>query len=131
MNLAHIRVLVADDDPTVALLMPLALADPDFSVKVVGDGAAALAEFKKTNFDIVLLDVEMPEMDGFEVCRAIRLEVGSQVPVFLISGHNDRQMVDRASALGAGYLVKPLDWSSLDGRLRDFLGILVGQDVAS
>lgn len=130
MNVENYRVLAADDDPTVALLMPVALAAPGFSVTVVGDGAAALAEFKQNPFDIVLLDVEMPEMDGFEVCRAIRQEAGGQVPVFLVSGHNDLHVVERASALGAGYLAKPLDWSSLGGRLRNFLGNLAGADVA-
>lgn len=130
MNPAIYQVLVADDDPTVALLMPVALAAPNFSVRVVSDGAAALIEFKNISFDIVLLDVEMPEMDGFEVCRTIRQEMGSQVPVFLVSGHNDRQTLERASALGAGHLAKPLDWSSLGERLREILGTLAAPDVA-
>ena len=70
------RILVADDDPTVALLMQVALLAPDFSTTVVASGDAALELFGQQPFDLVLLDVEMPARDGCEVCREIRLRTG-------------------------------------------------------
>jgi DNA-binding response OmpR family regulator len=118
---ASIRVLVADDDPTVTLLMQAALAGPEFAVSVVDNGAAAWAEFNRTAFDIVLLDVEMPEMDGFEVCAAIRQSRGAAIPVLLVSGYCDAQFAERAAALGAMTLAKPVNWSSIAARLQDLL----------
>jgi len=115
------RVLVADDDPTVALLMRAVLNAPEFSLTVVNDGAAAWDEFRCSAFDIVLLDVEMPEMDGLAVCEAIRGSQGRQVPVVLITGHGEPAFVERARTLRADYMVKPLDWSSLAARLREIL----------
>lgn len=114
-------ILVADDDPTVALLMQAALAAPGFAVTVVDNGAAAWAEFNRSAFDLVLLDVEMPEMDGFEVCAAIRQDRGWAMPVVLVSGRCDAQFFERALALRADTLVKPVDWSSLAGWLQDLL----------
>lgn len=120
-------VLVADDDPTVALLMPVALAAHDFSVTVVDNGVAALAAFRQGHFDIVLLDVEMPEMDGFEACAAIRANETEDTLVVLVSGHCEAVFVERAAALGAEYISKPVDWSMLGTRLRDLLNARGGQ----
>jgi DNA-binding response OmpR family regulator len=80
MNQACCRVLVADDDPTVALLMRATLTAPDFVVTVVDNGAAAWAEFNRSVFDIVLLDVEMPEMDGFRNLRCHTAKSGQDDP---------------------------------------------------
>lgn len=113
MSRECLRVLIADDDPTVALLAQAALAGPGFAVTVVDNGAAAWAEFNRSAFDIVWLDVEMPEMDGFEVCSAIRESRGERFPVVLVSGRCDASFVERATALRADILGKPVDWSSL------------------
>lgn len=115
------RVLVADDDPTVGLLMHAALAGQGFVVHVVDNGAAALLEFTQGSFDLVLLDVEMPEMDGFEVCSAMRRHAGKSVPIVLVTGHSDPQFLARAAAAGAAYIGKPVDWPGLGARLRELL----------
>lgn len=121
MSQKKCSVLVADDDPTVALLMPVALVAHDFSVTVVDNGVAALAAFRQEHFDIVLLDVEMPEMDGFEVCAAIRANETEKTLVVLVSGHCEAAFVERAAVLGAAYISKPVDWSMLGTQLRDLL----------
>ncbi len=121
MTQPEYRVLVADDDPTVGLLMPAALGGQGFAVTVVDNGKAALDEFERTPFDIVLLDVEMPEMDGFAVCSAIRRRRGGEIPVVLITGHTEPAFIQRAYDLGADYIAKPLDWKLLGGLLRNLL----------
>lgn len=121
MSQPFYRVLVADDDPTVALLMQAALAGSEFSVTLVDNGTAALAEFNRARFDIVLLDVEMPEMDGFEVCAALRQLPAADVPVVLVTGRSDALFFARARALGAAHIAKPVDWSQLGWQLRVLL----------
>lgn len=115
------RVLVADDDPTVGLLMQAVLSPPEFALTLVSDGAAAWAEFNRSAFDLVLLDVEMPGMDGLAVCAAIRASAAPRVPVILITGRGDAGFVERVQALGADCMVKPVDWTSLASRLRRIL----------
>lgn len=115
------RVLVADDDPTVALLMPLALGPRGFSVTVVNGGAAALMEFERQTFDMALLDIEMPGPDGFEVCAALRQRYGMGLPVVLISGRTDDAFVEKSKALGAPSIAKPVDWQGLGDRLLALL----------
>lgn len=116
------RILVADDDPTVALLAQVALPPPRFAVCVVGDGLSAWKQFSAAPFDAVLLDVDMPEMDGFSVCAEIRRQHGSRVPVMLVSGHADATLAERADRLQAEYLIKPVDWSALADRVATLLG---------
>jgi len=115
------RVLFADDDPTMILLMRAALATDDFSLTVADNGRAALAEFARGIFDIVLLDVEMPEMDGFEVCAEIRCSARGATPVVLVTSHNDPAFLRRAAELSASHLAKPIDWKALQGLLRQLL----------
>jgi len=121
MNQPICRVLVADDDPTVALLMPVALDPGEFSVVVVDNGLDALAEFKRTPCDIVLLDVEMPGMDGFAVCAAIRQSRGHDFPVVLVSGHRDPESIARAEQLNASYIAKPVNWQLISAQLKALL----------
>jgi len=118
MSPVCLSVLVADDDPTVGLLMQAVLSAPDFSLVLVDNGDDALAEFDRGSFDMVVLDVEMPGMDGFEVATAIRRGRGATLPVVLISGYSDAEFLARAASLEARTLNKPVDWSSFAGWLK-------------
>lgn len=115
------RVLAADDDSTALLLTRAALKADDFLVTVVDDGEVALAEFRRNEFDIVLLDVEMPGLDGFEIGAAIREMRGPDFPIVLVTGRDDLAFVSHAQALAADYVAKPVDWQSLPGLLRRLL----------
>jgi len=87
------RVLVVDDEPTQRMLEREILESPKYKVSEAADGAAALAMLREQEFDVVLLDVRMPGMDGNEVCRWIRAELGmSMLPVIMVTGfggHDD------------------------------------------
>jgi len=115
------RVLFADDDPTMILLMRAALGSADFSLTVADNGRSALAEFNKGDFDIVLLDVEMPELDGFEVCAEIRRSARRLTPVILVTSHGDPEFLRRVADLSASHLAKPIDWRALRGLLKQLL----------
>jgi CheY-like chemotaxis protein len=115
------RVLAADDDPTAGLLMQAALAGGDFVLTLVDNGNDALARFQTAAFDIALLDVEMPGLDGFEVCSAIRQMHGAGFPVLLVTGRSDPEFLEKARQLSASHLAKPIDWTSLAGQLRSLL----------
>jgi diguanylate cyclase (GGDEF)-like protein len=101
--------------------MQAALQAYGYEVTVVEDGVAALAAFHAHPADIVLLDVEMPGLTGYEVCKKIRL-MDSDVPVVLITGHDDEASIDRAYETGAtDFIVKPVNWTLIRHRLRYIL----------
>ena len=108
------RILVADDDPTAALLFPAALAGGEFELTLVDNGLDALAAFRRQAFDMALLDVEMPGLDGMAVC-------GDAFPVLLVTGRHDAEFLARAQSLAAGHLGKPVAWAALAGMLRSRL----------
>ena len=112
------RVLVADDDPTVCLLMQAALEGQGFSVLLANDGTQAMALFESERPDLVVLDVEMPGFSGYEVCRQIRQLMGQDVPVVLVTGHDDMQSVDMAYQSGAtDFISKPINWTLIGHRM--------------
>lgn len=121
MSVAPWRVLAADDDPTTRLLMQAALAGSDFVLTLADSGDDALAKFQTATFDLALLDVEMPGLDGFAVCAAIRQAHGSGFPVILLTGRSDPEFLERAGQLGSSHIAKPIDWTSLAGQLRSLL----------
>ena len=115
------RILVADDDPTAALLFPAALAGGEFELTLVDNGLDALAAFRRQAFDMALLDVEMPGLDGMAVCAAIRQSHGDAFPVLLVTGRHDAEFLARAQSLAARHLGKPVAWAALAGILRSRL----------
>ena len=119
MSEALPRVLVADDDPTVRLLLQAALESNGFAVTLAEDGLAAMAAFRSAPCDMVLLDVEMPGLTGFQVCEQIRLGWGEDIPVVLVTGHDDVDSIERAYQAGAtDFIAKPINWTLIAHRLR-------------
>lgn len=101
-----IKLLVIDDDTAVTDLLSLLLRSQGFEVFATNNSAEGLNMVREIDPDLVVLDLMMPEMDGWEVCRSVRQF--SQVPIIILSALNDPSMI--ASVLDAGaddYLTKP------------------------
>lgn len=111
------KVLVVEDDPSVADGIIDGLGDAAFDVHHSATGAAALTDFATFAPDIVLLDLGLPDMDGTDVCRAIRKQ--STVPIIVVSARGDE--IDRVVSLEMGaddYVVKPFGMRELIARIR-------------
>jgi PAS domain S-box-containing protein len=102
------------------LLMREALEQANFVVEEAADGKTALARFPLLTPDIVLLDVMMPGMDGFEVCAALRqLPEGEHTPILMVTGLDDIESITLAYEAGAtDFVTKPINWMILQHRLR-------------
>jgi diguanylate cyclase (GGDEF)-like protein len=113
-------ILLVDDDVMVRLMATEALVSVGFEVTEAADGEHALALFDRHEFSLVLLDVNMEGIDGFEVCRRIRERPhGKHVPVVMLTGMDDTVSIDCAYSLGAtDFVTKPLNWTLLAYRVR-------------
>jgi len=116
-------VLVVDDDAMARLLERAALEQVGFRVEEADDGAAAVSAFERLRPDVVLLDVMMPEMDGFSACEQIRkLSGGEFTPVFMVTGLDDLDSINRAYEVGAtDFIAKPINWGVLGHHVRYML----------
>lgn len=114
------RILVADDDPILREFACVHLATPDVSLDTAGDGAEALEKLQAEPYDLVLVDLDMPVMDGFELIARMRAdETLRHVPVVVVTGREDMAAIDRAFQAGAtSFVVKPLNWRLLSYQLR-------------
>jgi predicted signal transduction protein with EAL and GGDEF domain/FixJ family two-component response regulator len=112
-------VLVADDDPVMRLLMLEMLEGVNLDAIEAEDGAQALKIARDCSPDLILMDVEMPRMDGFAACRAIRdLENGASVPIVMVTGGDDLEAVTSAYEAGAtDFVSKPINWPILGHRV--------------
>ena len=111
------RVLVVDDDPALAEMLGIVLRTEGFEPSFVADGERAIAAFRETKPDLVLLDIMLPGRDGLEVCRAIRAESG--VPIVMLTAKSDT--IDVVLGLESGaddYVVKPFKPKELIARVR-------------
>jgi signal transduction histidine kinase/AmiR/NasT family two-component response regulator len=117
------RVLVVEDSPTQAQALVLVLESEGFDVESAPDGVSGLARCKATPFDVVLSDVVMPEMDGYELCKQLKANPGtSGVPVILLTSLADPMDIVRGLECGAdNFITKPYDPQYLLGRLRRLL----------
>ena len=114
------QLLAVDDDPAILDLLRRGLAIEGFNVRVAENGKTALRTLASAKIDVVVLDIMMPDLDGFDVVKQIRST--SDVPVLFLSAR--KQVRDRISGLDAGgddYLPKPFVFAELVARLRALL----------
>lgn len=117
--MSALRILVADDDQTTCLLMQAALAKGGLAVELAHDGEAALAAFERAPFDMVMLDVDMPRMNGFAACAALRRRWGDELPIVMVTGMDDIASIEAAFEAGAtDFISKPIPWLLLAHRVR-------------
>jgi DNA-binding NtrC family response regulator len=115
-------ILIVDDEPNVRLTYRAALETEGFDVQEVSDGAAALREMADTNFDVAILDLRMPEIDGLELLERMH-ERRIQIPVVIITAYGDIPHAVRAMKLGAiDFLQKPLTPEVLRSSVGEILG---------
>lgn len=114
------RVLLVEDEASTAALLCAALSEAGYEVQVLADGRQVLPRVRRQPPDVVLLDLSLPGLDGFSVCRALRAESG--VPVLMVTARGSTP--DRIAGLSEGaddYLVKPVDPDELIARIRSVL----------
>lgn len=118
--LSAVRVLVADDHVDIRELVAFKLKGAGYSVSQAGDGQAAWDQFEAGKPDLVILDMQMPRMNGVEVLRRIRGSERADVPVILLSAHSRDIDVEAGLAAGAdAYLIKPFSPRALLQRACD------------
>ena len=125
-----LRVLVVEDNPVNQLLVVRMLEKRGHDTVVAADGRQALQALSSSSFDLVLMDVQMPEMDGFEATAAIRAQEqssGQQLPIIALTAHALKTDQERCLAAGMdGYLSKPIRPQDLDFLLSEFITNLSG-----
>ncbi len=116
-------VLVADDDELVRQALCAFLLGDNYRVVEARDGRQAVAVFCRDRPDIVLMDANMPELDGFAACREIKnLPQGEHVPVLIVTVMEDEQSIDQGFQAGADdYIPKPFNWALLSRRVRNLI----------
>ena len=121
-------LLFIEDDDGIRLALSLALEDEGYSVREAANGADGLAAFEREPVDLVLLDLRLPDMSGFEVCRSLRAK--SIVPIIIITAQTDT--IDMVAGLEAGaddYVTKPVVPKELAARIRALLRRVHLQDT--
>ena len=114
------KILIVDDDDNIAELISLYLIKECYDTKTVGDGESALLEYKNYQPDLILLDLMLPGIDGYQVCREIRAQ--SNVPIIMLSAKG--VVFDKVLGLELGaddYIIKPFDSKEMVARVKAVL----------
>lgn len=115
------NVLIVEDDESVARFLEQAMVESDYTPRVVGDGVTALNVASTEAFDIILLDLMLPRMSGFDVCRGLRSS-GIATPVLILSARDSLEDIVEGLDSGADdYVVKPFQVAELLARTRALL----------
>ena len=117
------KVLIVDDEPDLLLMLRVSLEAVGFETGLAADGDVALQRMRAERFDVVLLDVMMPVLDGWSVLEALKDDADAP-PVLVVSAKTAMQDRERALALGAAaYITKPFDLDALVAKLHEVLGV--------
>ncbi|MFQ3221265.1 MAG: diguanylate cyclase (GGDEF)-like protein [Paraglaciecola sp.] len=118
-----IKILVCDDDLTARILMIETLSTDSIEVLEAENGKRAVELFEKHQPALILLDVSMPKMNGFDVCQYIRdHEKGKHIPIIMVTGSDDLESIHKSYAVGAtDFIAKPIKWPILGERVKYIL----------
>jgi DNA-binding response OmpR family regulator len=114
------RILVVDDDPILREFASVHLTTPSATIDTVADGEAAMRELRARAYDLVLLDIEMPGIDGISLLANIRSDPAlHHLPVIMLTAHDDIASIDRSYQVGANsFATKPVNWRQLSYHIR-------------
>jgi DNA-binding response OmpR family regulator len=117
------KILIADDKPEVVELVRATLERGDYQIIDASDGKEALEKIKKEKPDLVLLDIVMPKMDGFEVLSQLKKDIKlKEIPVIMLTARGQKLDKDKGVRLGAeDYIVKPFSPSHLLHKIKEVL----------
>ncbi|MEY4731022.1 MAG: hypothetical protein RL020_2180, partial [Pseudomonadota bacterium] len=115
------RILIVEDDPILADGLQVSLRNAEYAVDWVADGAMADRVLKDKVYDVMILDLGLPKLDGFEVLKRLRSR-GSKLPVMILSAREGTEDRVRGLDLGADdYMVKPFSLPEMEARVRALL----------
>ncbi len=112
------RILVVEDEPTITEFLRVGLGYEGYEVTIAPDGITGLRKAEEGNFDLIILDIMLPDMDGFKVCRRLRSK-GDDTPIIMLTALTD--VADRVAGLDSGaddYIPKPFSFEELLARIR-------------
>jgi two-component system, OmpR family, alkaline phosphatase synthesis response regulator PhoP len=117
------KILLAEDEPDIQLIVRIALEDAGHDVVVVEDGQAAVEQARAETFDVVLLDVMMPRLDGLGACETLKADSRTQrLPVIFLTARSQQSEVQAGLRIGAlGYIIKPFDAFTLADEIAALL----------
>lgn len=111
------KILIIEDDNDIAFLEKDYLEMNDFNVEIVEDGYKAINLLKEVKYDLIILDIMLPNINGYDICKMIREEL--DIPIIMVTAKNE--MVDKVRGLGLGsddYITKPFDPAELVARVK-------------
>lgn len=115
------RVLLIEDDVTIARLLKEGLEDESYAVDVANDGSEGYRTAAADEYDVIILDIMLPEMNGYEVCRALRND-GNKTPILMLTARDtERDIVEGLDTGADDYLAKPFSFDVLLARIRALL----------
>lgn len=115
------RVLLIEDDVTIARLLEEGLEDESYAVDVVHDGSEGYRTAVADDYDVIILDIMLPGMNGYEVCRALRND-GNKTPILMLTARDtERDIVEGLDTGADDYLAKPFSFDVLLARIRALL----------
>jgi len=118
------KILLVDDSPTVLLMERLLLQDGPYELLSASSGMEAVERALAEHPELILMDVVMPGMDGFEVCRRLRAEEATRnTPIILVTTRGGPEHVEKGYESGCSdYVTKPFDGNELRAKIESFLG---------
>ncbi len=126
--MSEIKILIVEDEQKVARFIKLGLEDHDYHVDVAFDGKIGLLFFQQTDYDLILLDVNIPEINGFDLCKRIRT-VNQKIPILILTALGLTDHIVEGFESGADdYLVKPFEFRELLVRIKALLKRTLNQD---
>jgi DNA-binding response OmpR family regulator len=117
------KILIAEDEPDIRELITLTLQFSGYEVVSVKDGAEAVVEAQAGEFDLILMDVRMPRMTGYEACRILRsIDSTKEIPIIFLSAKGQESEVQAGLEAGADqYILKPFAPDMLTQKIKDVL----------
>lgn len=122
--MARSRILLVDDEPDIVETVAFMLQTRNYSVSVASGGREGINKAKTEDPDLILLDIMMPDMDGYDVCTKLKADKSTEhIPVIILTAKGENEAVLKAHSIGADdYVVKPFSLPTLLSKLRKFLG---------